>query len=224
MANKKINNMDELKQELLNEIDNRFKIILNEFNSLYNELLNKANTQTLEVVKASKENMNTALLEVNNIKSDVEKRFNKATKQFEKATQVLDLGNNEINADSIKDLFRVTHKNDVWIEENSKNLDKISKEFETAENSLSDIEKEEGILLNIKNKVDKVRTEIENTEKALQLAAFYPKKDTNLSSAKFDIIVNDNNINISNKHEDKIIIHENGIEIWGNVIINGQEF
>lgn len=231
--NTKNNDLEDIKQSLLQEIDNRFKVILDEFNSLYNELLNKANTQNLNVVKQSKEVLNTALNEVNNVKIDVENQFIRATKKLDKASKILELNDSDINADSIKDLFRVVHKSDTWINKVSGDVDRITTEFKDAEDKLSEEAKKEGLIANIRNNIAKqdvvlanIRTENEKLNKIFEDMPLGYKytKDTNLSNNKFKVMVDDDHVNISNAKGDKIIINNNGIEIFGNVIINGREF
>lgn len=236
---KVINKNDELgeiKQSLLEEIDNRFKVILGEFNNLYNELLNKSNAQNLNIVKQSKEVLESALKEVDVVKKDVEVQFTKASKKFDKASKVLELNDSEINADSIKDLFRVAHKNDTWINKTSNSVDKIITEFKNVEDTLSEDEKKDGIITNIRRNIAKqdamledIKIENEKYNKIVEGIKDLPLgrkqvKDTNLSNDNFTIMVDDDHVNISNVSGDKIIINKNGIEIFGNVIINGREF
>ena len=228
--------LSEIKQSLLEEIDNRFKSILVEFNNLYNELLNKFNTQNLNIVKQSKEALESALKEVDVVKKDVEVQFTKASKKFDKASKVLELNDSEINADSIKDLFRVAHKNDNWINKTSNSVDKIITEFKNVEDNLSEDEKKDGIITNIRRNIAKQDTMLENIKienekynKIVEGIKDLPLghkqvKNTNLSNDNFTIMVDDDRVNISNTNGDKIIINKNGIEIFGNVIINGREF
>jgi hypothetical protein len=228
--------LNEIKQSLLEEIDNRFKIILDEFNSLYNELLNKSNTQNLNIVKQSKEVLESALKEVDVVKKNVETQFSKASKRLDKASKILELNDSEINTDSIKDLFRVAYNNDVWINKTSKDVDRIVTEFKDVEDKLSEEEKQEGVITNIRRNIAKQDIILENIKienekynkivedmKDLPLGYKYTK-DTNLSNDNFKVIVDDDHVNISNVKGDKIIINKNGIEIFGNIIINGKEF
>ncbi len=228
--------LSEIKQSLLEEIDNRFKLILDEFNSLYNELLNKSNTQNLNIIKQSKEVLESALKEVDVVKKDVEVQFTKASNKFDKASKVLELNDSEINVDSIKDLFRVTHKNDNWINKTSSSVDKIITEFKNVEDNLSEDEKKDGIITNIRRNIAKqdamlenIKIENEKYNKIVEGIKDLPLgnkqvKDTNLSNDNFTIMVDDDHVNISNANGDKIIINKNGIEIFGNIIINGREF
>jgi hypothetical protein len=228
--------LSEIKQSLLEEIDNRFKVILGEFNNLYNELLNKSNTQNLNIVKQSKEVLESALKEVDVVKKNVETQFSKASKRLDKASKILELNDSEINTDSIKDLFRVAYNNDVWINKTSKDVDRIVTEFKDVEDKLSEEEKQEGVITNIRRNIAKQDIILENIKienekynkivedmKDLPLGYKYTK-DTNLSNDNFKVIVDDDHVNISNVKGDKIIINKNGIEIFGNIIINGKEF
>ena len=228
--------LNEIKQSLLEEIDNRFKLILDEFNSLYNELLNKSNTQNLNIIKQSKETLDLALNEVDTIKKNVETQFSKASKRLDKASKILELNDSEINTDSIKDLFRVAYNNDVWINKTSKDVDRIVTEFKDVEDKLSEEEKKEGVITNIRRNMAKqdiilenIRVENEKYNKIVEDMKDLPlgykyTKDTNLSNDNFKVMVDDDHVNISNIKGDKIIINKNGIEIFGNVIINGKEF
>jgi uncharacterized protein YoxC len=228
--------LSEIKQSLLEEIDNRFKLILDEFNSLYNELLNKSNTQNLNIVKQSKEVLESALKEVDVVKKNVETQFSKASKRLDKASKILELNDSEINTDSIKDLFRVAYNNDVWINKTSKDVDRIVTEFKDVEDKLSEEEKQEGVITNIRRNIAKqdamledIKIENEKYNKIVEGIKDLPLghkqvKDTNLSNDNFTIMVDDDHVNISNASGDKIIINKNGIEIFGNVIINGREF
>lgn len=228
--------LNEIKQSLLEEIDNRFKVILGEFNNLYNELLNKSNTQNLNIVKQSKEVLESALKEVDVVKKNVETQFSKASKRLDKASKILELNDSEINSDSIKDLFRVAYNNDVWINKTSKDVDRIVTEFKDVEDKLSEEEKKEGVITNIRRNIAKqdiilenIKIENEKYNKIVEDMKDLPLghkqvKDTNLSNDNFTIMVDDDHVNISNASGDKIIINKNGIEIFGNVIINGREF
>lgn len=228
--------LSEIKQSLLEEIDNRFKVILGEFNNLYNELLNKSNTQNLNIVKQSKEVLESALKEVDVVKKNVETQFSKASKRLDKASKILELNDSEINTDSIKDLFRVAYNNDVWINKTSKDVDRIVTEFKDVEDKLSEEEKKEGVITNIRRNIAKqdiilenIKIENEKYNKIVEDMKDLPlgyksTKDTNLSNDNFKVIVDDDHVNISNIKGDKIIINKNGIEIFGNIIINGKEF
>ena len=155
------NDLEELKKEIMNEVDERFKVILKEFNNLYNELLNKFNKQTIDVIKIAKDTEKNTLDSLKTIKDEVEKRFDKSAEKFEKATKVLDLENNGINTESLKDLFRVTNKIDKWMGEVSDNVKKISTEYNNFKRDLTEDEIKKGVFKTIKDKIDKTNLSID---------------------------------------------------------------
>jgi hypothetical protein len=246
LGSSKENNIDNIKSELLDEINNRFEIILNEFNSLYNELLNKANNQVINSINLSKQANEETLSKISMLKTDMTKKFNKSIEKLDKATKVLELDDNNINADSLKNLFSTVSKTNDWVESISGDIKTISREYKDIEKKLTIEEKEEGVFKTFKNRIDNAnllldddKNEIKSLkshvkiieDEQIKLKENNTKKDIVLGSSmninplkrgNFSLDVNDDEIVIENqKTKNRIIVNDDGIKLFGDIYING---
>lgn len=243
MGNSKIDNNDieNIKNELLDVIDERFAEIKLSIKDLNNELVELFNKRTIDTVKASREDFETMLSKFNSSKESLEIKFKKASKTLEKAAKVLELDNSEINADSLKDLFKVTNKNKQWIATCSSDMERIKKDYEDYDSILPSNERGQGFFKHITENLEKVQddvikisnsnNEMKDSIKLLEI----DKKEKILGSTShniedirkgnYDIKVTDEKIILSNiKNNASIVIDDDGIKIDGDVFINGNKF
>jgi hypothetical protein len=188
-----------------------------------------------------REDFETMLSKFNSSKELLEIKFNKASKTLEKAAKVLELENNEINADSLKDLFKVTNKNKQWIATCSSDMERIKKDYEDYDSILPSNERGRGFFKHITENLEKVQddvikisnnnNEMKDSIKLLEI----DKKEKILGSTShniedirkgnYDIKVTDEKIILSNiKNNASIVIDDDGIKIDGDVFINGNKF
>ena len=209
------------------------------------ELLNKANNQVINSINLSKQANEETLNKISMLKSDMTKKFNKSIEKLDKATKVLELDDNNINADSLKTLFTTVSKTNDWVGSVSGDIKTISREFKDIENKLTIKEKEEGVFKTFKNKIDNanllldgdkneinsLKTHVKIIEdEQIKLKENSTKKDIILGSSMnrnplkrghFSLDVNDDEIVIENqKTKNKIIVNDDGIKLFGDVYIN----
>ena len=246
-----VKEIDDLKNELLDVIDERFAEIKNTINELNEELIKLFNKRTIDSVKASREDFDSMLAKFSVSKEDLENKFNKATKTLEKAAKVLELDNNEINSDSLKDLFKVTNKNEEWITTYSGDVETIKKDYKEYEESLPQTEKGRGFFKLMSENVQKVQNDVVkisniNTELKDSLTSIKAEQEmnfkllqqeqnakilgsrsldiNNITKGDYNIKIDDNNITLSNiKNNSSIILDDDGIKINGNIFINGNK-
>ena len=247
-SNDKTDKIDAVKSELLKEIDGRFEVMLKEFNDLYNELLTKTNNQMIDSVNLSKQTTEEALTKINEFKSDITKKFNRSIDKLDKASKVLELDDNNINADSLKGLFRMAHKTNDWVESVSNDIKTISREYKDLEDNLTIEEKDHGVFKTLKNKLDKTNLLLDNEKNEINnlkthvrcleneqinlkniklkertdIVLGASKDISNIKRGNFSIDVSENDVVIENKETNsKIIIDNDGIKLLGNIFING---
>ena len=242
MGNSKIdkNDIEDIKTELLDIIDERFGEIKLSIKELNDELVELFNKRVIDTVKASREDFETMLSKFNSSKEILENKFIKANKTLEKAVKVLELDNSEINADSLKDLFKVTNKNKQWIATCSSDMERIKKDYEDYDSILPSNERGRGFFKHITENLEKVQddvTKISNSNNEMKDSIRLleiDKKEKILGSTShniedirkgnYDIKVTDEKIILSNiKNNASIVIDDDGIKIDGDVFINGNK-
>lgn len=247
LGNSKSNEIENIKSELLSEIDKRFEQMLTEFNSLYNELLNKSNKQMLDSIKLTKEKQDETLNSLKVIKDDVTKRFNKAVDKFTKASKVLELDDNDINANSLRTLYKTVHDTKAWSDSVAGDIKTISKEYMDMYEGLDFEDKQKGVFNVLKGRledaklsIDDVKNENRSLKKTMKILEDeqIKQKETknemvlgasNVSRDKmikgdFSIKLEDDKILIENqKNQNYIILDNEGIKINGDVYINGNK-
>ena len=243
MGNSKIDNNDieNIKNELLDVIDERFAEIKLSIKDLNDELVELFNKRTIDTVKASREDFETMLSKFNSSKELLEIKFNKASKTLEKAAKVLELENSEINADSLKDLFKVTNNNKQWIATCSSDMERIKKDYEDYDSILPSNERGRGFFKHITENLEKVQDDVikisnSNNEmkdsiklleidKKEKILGSSPYNIEDIRKGNYDIKVTDEKIILSNiKNNASIVIDDDGIKIDGDVFINGNKF
>lgn len=157
--------IEEFKKEVLNEIDERFDKILKEFNNLYNELLNKINKKVIDSIQSSKEIQKETLTKLNTIKNDVEKRFELASNKFEKASKVLELDNEDINAETLKDLYKKVNKTSKWVGCVSGDITTFAQEYSEFGKNFTQEEVKDGVFKAFKNKIENTDIAISGIQK-----------------------------------------------------------
>lgn len=154
---------DNLKNELLDTIDQRFKEIKDYLDNFIKEMVVLSNKRTIDTINASKEVYNNTVEELQKVKSEVEIRFNNASKNFEDAAKVIALGNKGIDANAIKELFIQTHSNVENIKEINKNVDTVKTNYETLNEKHEKLSKNfRDIETTVDRKMEKILSEANN--------------------------------------------------------------
>ena len=241
--------IENIKDEILKEIDKRFNIISEEYNKLYNDLLVKTNNQMIDSINLTKQTNEETLNKLVTFKNDITKRFNKSIDKLDKATKVLELDDNEINAESLKNLYSMAFKTNEWVNGVSDDVKNMSKEYREIRKKLTPHEKENGVFKSLKNKIDETNTSLTNVKQENALLKTHIKGIENeqikqkeeqklkkdeivfgssisnniINRGDFSISVNEDKIIIENKKsQNSVIIDDEGIKLYGNVYINGK--
>lgn len=235
--------IEEIKNELLDLIDNKFANINKNIENNNSNIIDILNKRTIDTVKSSKEEYNKALNELKDVKINVEEKFNKANKNLEKAAKILELNDNEINSDSLKDLFLTSNNSKKWIEKNSNEIETIKKDYNDFNKTLS-VEERGNIFKHMLKRVERVENEnieLADTNKNLKNTLKIIQKEQNdLKSSKevimgssnnksltygdYNFEINDKQIKLSNSNKNiSIILNDSGIYINGDVFINGNK-
>ena len=155
-SKEELTKIDELKNEILDLVDTRFSKILSDLKDFKDEMMSLVNKRTIDSVKASKEIFNESMDSVNDLKLTMEKRFNDATETLEKASKILDLNNNEINTESLLDLFKTANRSDKWIKSYSGDIETIKTDYKLMEKKVSPMDKTKGVFSTVLTKIDKI--------------------------------------------------------------------
>ena len=244
---------EEIRNELLDIIDEKFSTILNEVREANKTTIELLNKRTIDSAKASRETLKEALDNLELVKKDVEKKFTSATKTLNKAAKVLELDNLEINADSLKDLFLVANSSDKWISSFSGDIQTIRTDYNEYKSKLPFVEKEKNVFNIVREKIDKLDSEIkdvslkndtvrENIKKIqleqkelkdkqrnvstgeLVMSTGVPIRQNEITRGDFKFVVGDDKIIMENKKINaSVIIDNEGIKLDGKVFINGKE-
>lgn len=119
---------EELKNEILDVIDERIASLRLELTSFKNEMIELFNRRTIDTISESRAALNNALQKINTTMVDVEVKFNKANDDFKKASEILNLGEYNINAASLKSLFTEQSKAAQSIENLKGDIIRVSTE------------------------------------------------------------------------------------------------
>ena len=119
---------EELKNEILDVIDERIASLRSELTSFKNEMIELFNRRTIDTISESRAALNNALQKINTTMVDVEVKFNKANDDFKKASEILNLGEYNINAASLKSLFTEQSKAAQSIENLKGDIIRVSTE------------------------------------------------------------------------------------------------
>jgi hypothetical protein len=237
--------IDDIKKVLLDEINKRFEVILTEFNDLYNELLNKSNKQMMDSIKLTKETQENTLKSIKTVNDTLSKRLNNSIEKFDKASKVLELDDENINVNSLKQLYKMAYDTSTWIENVSDDVKSISKEYRDFEKKMTNEERKKGVFKSLKGDIDTVNNSLDSiikenismkkNIKILEDEQFKINKqemilgssknnDYNFNKGDFSLKINDKNVIIENvKNNSIIIVDDEGIKINGDVFINGNK-
>jgi hypothetical protein len=173
--------IEDLRNEMLDIIDQRFSEIKKYLDDFSKEMIQLSNKRTLDAVKASKEIYNDTVTKLENVKTEVEDRFNRASKQFEDAAKIISLGNKGVDADAIKELFIKTNDNMVKMDELKTNFEKVKMQNDNVFNSVRNIEN------NVEDRVKKLTNEFtRNTESKINELFIKVNGNTNTIITKAD--------------------------------------
>jgi hypothetical protein len=119
---------EELKNEILDVIDERIASLRSELTSFKNEMIELFNRRTIDIISESRTALNNTMQKIDTTMADVEVKFNKANDDFKKASEILNLGEYNINAASLKSLFTEQSKAAQSIENLKGDIIKVSTE------------------------------------------------------------------------------------------------
>lgn len=119
---------EELKNEILDVIDERIASLRSELTSFKNEMIELFNRRTIDTISESRTALNNAVQKIDTTMADVEVKFNKANDDFKKASEILNLGEYNINAESLKSLFTEQSKAAQSIENLKGDIIRVSTE------------------------------------------------------------------------------------------------
>ena len=119
---------EELKNEILDVIDERIASLRLELTSFKNEMIELFNRRTIDTISESRTALNNAMQKIDTTMADVEVKFNKANDDFKKASEILNLGEYNINAESLKSLFTEQSKAAQSIENLKGDIIRVSTE------------------------------------------------------------------------------------------------
>lgn len=119
---------EELKNEILDVIDERIASLRSELTSFKNEMIELFNRRTIDTISESRTALNNAVQKIDTTMADVEVKFNKANDDFKKASEILNLGEYNINAASLKSLFAEQSKASQSIENLKGDIIRVSTE------------------------------------------------------------------------------------------------
>lgn len=119
---------EELKNEILDVIDERIASLRSELTSFKNEMIELFNRRTIDTISESRTALNNAMQKIDTTMADVEVKFNKANDDFKKASEILNLGEYNINAESLKSLFTEQSKAAQSIENLKGDIIRVSTE------------------------------------------------------------------------------------------------
>ena len=119
---------EELKNEILDVIDERIASLRLELTSFKNEMIELFNRRTIDTISESRTALNNAMQKIDTTMADVEVKFNKANDDFKKASEILNLGEYNINAESLKSIFTEQSKAAQSIENLKGDIIRVSTE------------------------------------------------------------------------------------------------
>ena len=119
---------EELKNEILDVIDERIASLRSELTSFKNEMIELFNRRTIDTISESRTALNNAMQKIDTTMADVEVKFNKANDDFKKASEILNLGEYNINAESLKSIFTEQSKAAQSIENLKGDIIRVSTE------------------------------------------------------------------------------------------------
>jgi hypothetical protein len=237
--------IDDIKKVLLDEINKRFEVILTEFNDLYNELLNKSNKQMMDSIKLTKETQENTLKSIKTVNDTLSKRLNNSIEKFDKASKVLELDDENINVNSLKQLYKMAYDTSIWVENVSDDVKSISKEYRDFEKKMTNEERKKGVFKSLKGDIDTVNNSLDSVikenismkknikiledeqfkiNKQEMILGSSKNNDYNFNKGDFSLKINDKNVIIENvKNNSIIIVDDEGIKINGDVFINGNK-
>lgn len=227
---------EDLKRDLLLELDKRVNSINEEIFESYRTLKEENKQQTDVVVKSFQRKLNETIKTNEEIKSDIEKRFEKAENSLQKAAKILELNDNYIDVDAFKDLFKNESRTRDWLTTYSGNLETISHDYSQVASRFKSNGKKEKVFDSMLAHVDNVSKRTEEMEqKVVEVDKKVKYNEPVLGSRRTDVFeytspngftisVDDNLINIHNPNSNaKIMIDDKSIFIDGDVIINGKK-